>query len=270
MTQPIVLLSFDLEEFDVPDEFGYPIPFEEQVKFSHHGAMRILDVLEKHRVHATFFSTVQFATHAKDVIARLVDGGHELGSHGYYHSQFSEEDLVRSKVALEALAGVDVTGFRMPRMMPVSIKAMAEAGYTYDSSLNPTWVPGRYNHLKEPRGIHRVGSLVEIPASVTPLIRFPLFWISMHALPFKIYERMCRKTLAHDGYLNLYFHPWEFAAIKDPRFPLPWYITKNSGEAFVDRLDRLVQGWKEAGYQFCTTRHLVENSVEPVPAIRRN
>ena len=270
MTRPVVLLSFDLEEFDVPDEFGYPIPFEDQVRFSHDGAMRVLDVLDKHKVQGTFFSTVQFANHAKDVIKRLVEAGHELGSHGFYHSQFSDDDLLRSKVALEAISGTDISGFRMPRMMPVSIQRMVEAGYEYDSSLNPTWIPGRYNHLREPRNIHSVGGILEIPASVTPRFRFPLFWISMHALPLRWYQGLCRRTLDHDGYLNLYFHPWEFADIKDPRFTLPWYITRHAGEPFVDRLDRLVGEWKNAGYRFSTTRAWIENSVKRVPAIRKN
>ena len=35
----------------------------------------------------------------------------------------------------------------MARMMPVSEVEVAKAGYTYNTSLNPTFIPGRYMHL---------------------------------------------------------------------------------------------------------------------------
>ena len=51
----MILLSFDIEEFDVPKEHQVDISMEEQIKVSVEGTTRILDCLERNQVKATFF-----------------------------------------------------------------------------------------------------------------------------------------------------------------------------------------------------------------------
>ena len=115
----MILLSFDIEEFDAPLEHGVELPFEEQMRTSVEGTRKILACLARHRVKATFFCTANFALHAKDLILDIQKGGHEIASHGFYHSSFETADLRKSKEALEELTGQPVNGFRMARMMPV-------------------------------------------------------------------------------------------------------------------------------------------------------
>lgn len=136
----MILLSFDIEEFDVPKEHQVDISMEEQIKVSVEGTTRILDCLERNQVKATFFCTANFALHAPDIIKRIQEGGHEIASHGFYHWTFEVEDLKRSKDQLEEITGTKVYGYRQARMMPVSEKAVYEAGYIYNSSLNPTFI----------------------------------------------------------------------------------------------------------------------------------
>lgn len=239
----MVLLSFDIEEFDMPFEYGKAISFEDQIAISAEGSHKILDLLKKHKLKATFFSTATFAIAAVDVIERIKAEGHELASHTYYHSRFSPDDLLASRLKLEELSGMSVYGFRMPRMMSVDLKVMAEAGYLYNSSVNPTWLPGRYNNLNISRTGFLENDMVQLPASVTPLIRFPLFWLSFHNLPVWIYRAMIKWTYKTDGYINIYFHPWEFHNLDDKgRFGFPSYVIKNSGEAMYSRMDAFM-GW---------------------------
>ena len=65
-----------------------------------------------------------------------------------------------------------IQGYRQPRMFPVSDTELERMGYVYNSSLNPAFIPGRYMHLSEPRTCFMTGKLLQIPASVTPWIRF--------------------------------------------------------------------------------------------------
>ena len=146
-----ILLSFDIEEFDVPREHGVELPMAEQVRISVAGSHALLDVLKKHEVRATLFCTANFAQHAPEIIQRILSEGHELASHGYYHWTFEPADLKKSKDALEALAGVLVRGYRQARMMPVPEAEIYKSGYSYNTSLNPTFIPGRYMHLSAPR-----------------------------------------------------------------------------------------------------------------------
>lgn len=133
----MILLSFDIEEFDAPLEHGVELPFEEQMRTSVEGTRKILACLARHRVKATFFCTANFALHAKDLILDIQKGGHEIASHGFYHSSFETADLRKSKEALEELTGQPVNGFRMARMMPVEEEEIHKAGYLYNSSFEP-------------------------------------------------------------------------------------------------------------------------------------
>ena len=149
----MVLLSFDIEEFDMPLEYGKTISMDDQIAISEHGTITILDLLKKHQVKATFFSTTVFAMAVPDLLRRIVAEGHEVASHTYYHSAFANEDLLLSKQKLEEITKTTVVGLRMPRMYPVDKSEVEKAGYLYNSSINPTFLPGRYNHLDKPEPI---------------------------------------------------------------------------------------------------------------------
>lgn len=244
----MILLSFDIEEFDMPFEYGKDISFEDQISISIKGSNSILDLLAKHQIKATFFSTATFAINAPNIIERIKNEGHELASHTYYHSKFEVADLLSSKLKLEELSGKKVTGFRMPRMMPVDDKEIEKAGYTYNSSINPTYLPGRYNNLKVSRTYYKIGNVLQLPASVSPF-RIPLFWLSFHNFPLWYYKYLAKKTLKKDGYLNIYFHPWEFTDLKDyDRYGFPSYVSKNSGEQMITRMDSFMKWINNQNY----------------------
>lgn len=248
----MVLLSFDIEEFDMPFEYKGTISFEDQISISQIGLTRILDILKKNNVKATFFSTVIFAENSKDLIKRLLQEGHELASHTWFHSDFKVKHLKESREKLEELFSTSVTGLRMPRMMPVDVKEVEDAGYLYNSSVNPTFLPGRYNNLKVSRTYFKEGNVIQIPASVSPNFRIPLFWLSFHNFPLSFYKKLASDTLKKDNYLNIYFHPWEFAEIKNPDFKLPGFTVKNSGNEMVERFDNFVSWLKSKNHQFAT------------------
>ncbi|WP_264521911.1 polysaccharide deacetylase family protein [Flavobacterium sp. N1994] len=254
----MVLLSFDIEEFDLPLEYNKSIDFIDQISISVEGTTAILNILKKHHVKATFFSTATFAIHAPEIIKRIIDEGHEIASHNYYHSDFKVEHLKLSREKLEELTGQEVHGFRMPRMQPVDEIEIFNAGYQYNSSLNPTYIPGRYNNFKKPRTFFKEKGVLQIPASVSPIIRFPLFWLSFHNLPLSIYEFLCKQTLKKDGYLNLYFHPWEFTNLNQPeRFNFPGYVSKNSGVSMIHRMDLFIEWLKKENYSFVTFKEFI-------------
>jgi hypothetical protein len=72
----------------------------------------------------------------------------------------------------------------MPRLKEVEDREIEKAGYEYNSSMNPTYLPGRYNNFFKTRTRYYSNNLLNIPISVTPLIRFPLFWLSFKTFHF--------------------------------------------------------------------------------------
>jgi peptidoglycan/xylan/chitin deacetylase (PgdA/CDA1 family) len=241
---PKVLLTFDLEEFDVPEEYGNKVPFDTQIEVSTIGLNHIIALLDKHNIRCTFFTTATYALQKKEIVKKLSEK-HEIASHGFYHSAFKVEDLKNSREALEQITGKKVTGFRMARLAPVDDMEIEKAGYTYNSSMNPTYIPGRYNHLNKPRTAFRVGKVLNIPTSVSPNMRVPLFWLSFKNFPLWYFKLLMKQTLKRDDVVSLYFHPWEFTDIKN--YKLPKYISKHSGMSMLSRLDKVIGELKQQG-----------------------
>lgn len=255
----MILLSFDIEEFDMPLEYKGEIPFEEQISVSRNGLQKILKILKKHNIKVTFFSTVVFAENNKDLIENLLSEGHELASHTWFHSDFEEKHLAESKQKLEELFSTEVIGLRMPRMSPVSANAVADAGYFYNSSINPTYLPGRYNNFKVSRKPFFQNEVLQFPASVSTMFRIPLFWLSFHNFPLWIYKILSKLSLNSTGFLNIYFHPWEFSDISTPKYKLPKFTFKNTAETMEERFENFIKWGKDNHYQFGTIRDFVKN-----------
>ncbi|WP_246104319.1 polysaccharide deacetylase family protein [Mucilaginibacter corticis] len=191
----MILLSFDIEEFDMPIEYGQPITFEEQLTISTNGILLILDLLKSFNAKATFFCTANYALNRPIIISEIINEGHEIGSHGYNHSDFKIEHLLSSKIALEKIIGLKVIGFRMPKMMRVNEYEIQKAGYIYNSSLNPTFIPGRYNNLNKPRSWFYEYGILQLPASVSSYLRFPLFWLTFHHVPLFVIKECARQPI---------------------------------------------------------------------------
>jgi len=249
-----VLLSFDIEEFDLPLEYGIPIDSELQNSVSREGLISILDTLESLNLRSTFFSTVVFANNNPDLIRRIT-AYHELASHGWEHSHFSDDDLLRSRLELERLFEVPVRGFRRARFGDFNREKLRSAGYTYDSSENPIFLPGRYNNLGCPRKIHEANGIIELPISSSPGIRYPLFWLSFKHTPMSFFRLMSKWSLETDGYLNIFFHPWEFSNLK--KYGLPWIIRRLDGNVMLQRLNRYLL-WLKSMAEFETMGSFVD------------
>lgn len=110
---------------------------------------RLLELLHKHEVRATFFVLGWIAEREKRLIREIAAGGHEIASHGYSHILYHKSDpgevrrdIIMSKQVLEDITGASVYGFRSPGF---SIKKenlwvfeeIGRAGYKYDSSVFP-------------------------------------------------------------------------------------------------------------------------------------
>jgi hypothetical protein len=239
-----ILLTFDVEEFDLPLEYNIPIPIEEQLIVAKQGMDEVHCLLTNHNIRATLFTTARYAIEYPEQIQALSQN-HEIASHTYYHSSFEKKDLLDSRLELERISGNAVKGLRMPRMKKVDMEWVKEAGYTYDSSINPTFLPGRYNNLHLPRTLYKQEGMQRLPASVSPHLRIPLFWLGFKNMPYFLFRKLALQTLKKDGYLSLYFHPWEFTDIS--HYKLPFYVKRHSGNRLSDRLSCLIKDLSDYG-----------------------
>ena len=186
---------------------------------------RILQMLAAQDTKATFFTLGWIAQRYPQLVRRIVDGGHELASHGYGHERASDlteaeflDDITRAKSILEDLGGVAVRGYRAPSFSIGkgnlwAFDALLTAGYRYSSSIYPI----RHDHYgmpDAPRHAHEVRpGLLEVPITTVRLFDrnlpssgggyFRLF-------PYALSRWMLNRVNNADQQSGIfYFHPWE-------------------------------------------------------------
>ncbi|MFF4758496.1 polysaccharide deacetylase [Streptomyces sp. NPDC001292] len=129
------------------------------------GVPRLLRLLRRQDVKATFFVPGFTADTYPAMVRSIVDEGHEVAHHGYLHEPMRGIDAAREAEyldrGLEALdrLGVRPAGYRAPwwEMNWHTPDLLIERGFQYDSSLLDGDTPYRLH------GTESAGSLVEIP-----------------------------------------------------------------------------------------------------------
>lgn len=257
-------LSFDLEEFDIPIEFGIKIKEEDTLRESFEGTKKIMNLLDELKVGATFFVTAKFAEKFPSVIQRLSEK-HEIALHGYKHDSnyktmaydaaFAE--LSKAKRIIERIISKRIYGFRSPRSICPDLKVLKDLGISYDASLHPTYIPGHYNNFFKKRKPYIQENIVRIPTSVTPLIRSPFTWLWFRNLGLT-YAKLCTKAATFtEDYVSIYFHPWEFQNLKS--YALPNYIQRNTGQNLERNLKEYILWCLKNKFRFTTIEEYVRS-----------
>ena len=107
------------------------------------GLPRILGLLSRHDVPATFFVPGYTAELHPDAVAAVLAAGHEIGHHGYMHlrndlvsADEQRAEIERGLAALAAAGAPRPAGYRSPawEMTPETLSLLVEHGFDYDSS----------------------------------------------------------------------------------------------------------------------------------------
>jgi polysaccharide deacetylase family protein (PEP-CTERM system associated) len=189
---------------------------------------RILLMLDGHATKATFFTLGWIAERYPHLVRRIVDGGHELASHGYGHERASDlteanffSDIVSAKKLLEDLSGQEVKGYRAPsfsigKSNLWAFDCLERADYRYSSSIYPI----RHDHYgmpDAPRFAHQVrAGLLEVP--VTTARFFDRNWPAsgggyFRLMPYVMSRWLLQRVNQLDRQSSVfYFHPWEIDA----------------------------------------------------------
>jgi peptidoglycan/xylan/chitin deacetylase (PgdA/CDA1 family) len=134
------------------------------------GVPRILAMLERHAIKSTFFVPGYTAHRYPTVVRSIVEAGHEVAHHSYFHENTvgmdakTEGDMIDLGLrALRDVAGVRPVGYRAPmwEMNYHTPGLLADRGFVYDSSL----MDSDYPYVLAVDATAGATSLVEVPVS---------------------------------------------------------------------------------------------------------
>lgn len=187
----------------------------------------ILGLLDQYRIKATFFTLGWVAERYPAVIRSLVESGHELACHSYWHKRASNQhraefitEIIDTKKLLEDIGGVTVMGYRAPSYSIGSDNLWAHeelmhAGYRYSSSIYPI-SHDHYGMPSAPRfAYHPIddSEFLEIPITTSYMFnrRLPAGGGGyFRFFPYTFSRALLRKVNNEEQQPGIfYFHPWE-------------------------------------------------------------
>lgn len=242
-------LSFDVEDYfhvtgleQVVDRAkweAYPSRFKI-------GMAKILRILDRCGMKATFFFLGWIADRYPEVVAEVGSSGHEVAIHGYGHrliydqrpDEF-EDDLRRALDAVRRAYDGPILGYRAPSFSIRSdtlwaLEIIKGLGFRYDSSIFPIRRE-RYGMADATDRPHEItAGLIEFPMSTVDFLgrRWPVAGGGYFRLyPFAFTCRAIESINRTRGQPAIvYLHPWEF----DPEQPK---IRASLGNTFRHRVN---------------------------------
>jgi peptidoglycan/xylan/chitin deacetylase (PgdA/CDA1 family) len=205
-----------------PENKKRPITLSQGTYGPRIGVPRILAMLRKYDIKASFFVPGISAERHPKAMEAIVSDGHEVALHGYTHdrpdwmeAEREEEELIKSKETLTRIAGTPPKGYISPawEYSSVTLKLLEKHGVEYAADYMGEDVP----FYIEIEG--RQTDMVQLPVNWT-LDDAPLYWFSLlpplnygapYAEPSRVLELWTSEfeTLYEEGaYFHLTMHPF--------------------------------------------------------------
>jgi polysaccharide deacetylase family protein (PEP-CTERM system associated) len=232
------VLTIDIEEYFHPSEVQLSVAGEQWETLPSRvesQTLRILDLLDRRRVMASFFILGWVAERHPKLVRQIVAAGHEIGCHSYAHQLVYEltpaefrRDTERAVAAIEDAGGVRPQAYRAPSYSITAqalwaLEILVECGFLYDSSIYPVahdryGIPGfgRHSQILQTRS----GPICEVPIATVELAGGRIAPVGggayLRLLPYRYTAAGIRRINHRDGQpACIYFHPWEV----DPEQP---------------------------------------------------
>ncbi|MGH8021048.1 MAG: polysaccharide deacetylase family protein [Opitutaceae bacterium] len=224
------ILTIDVEEWFHSDMYSDPSTWVHREVRLPDNLDRILELLERRRVKATFFCLGWVARRHPEQVRKIVAQGHELGCHSDSHRlvhglepKTFEQDTRDALAAIEDVSGQRVRAYRAPAfsITPAcawAFEVLCACGFETDASIFPAerdfggW-PG-FGEARPTIIETSSGRLHEFPINVVHALGRSLVFSGggyFRLVPYRVIRRWTRRS----RYVMSYFHPRDF----DPRQP---------------------------------------------------
>ncbi|MCR4315728.1 MAG: hypothetical protein NUW37_05180 [Planctomycetes bacterium] len=226
-----LLLTFNVEKFDVPQDYGIAFSNDESFACAERGWCSLLSLLDEVKLRATFFVSREMAVRFPGYVECSARWGHEIAVHQPMAPASSAEfsvldlhlELIASRCAMEQPGPGIVTECDTQRQAR-AVYPLA-SGPSFDSS----------SHLRSKNQI-RLGGAKMLPPTISAenLARTKFVWSKL--LPTSLIQTSMYGAIRRTGFIHVYFNNWEFAEL--PRFANPRYnaIVGRTGGIFRESM----------------------------------
>ncbi len=263
MTDHIVCLTFDHDNTSlfIANDRTSPVMLS-RGDFGSVALPRILTLLERESIPATFFVPGHTVESYPADIEAILRHGHEIGHHGWTHRvpatlgrDGEAEELARGLDTLQRATGRRPTGYRSPAwdLSDHSVDLLLDHGFAYDSSLMGHDVDLYPVRRPAPAPLHAP----YVPGEPTSLIEMPVSWVlddfpQFEFMPIK--AGLLRGLAAPSDVLEIWQGDFDWMRANCPRGILtytfhPFVIGRGHRMLF---LERLIAGLRANGATFLT------------------
>jgi len=236
------------------------------------GIPRLLNILNKHNVKATFFVPAKLLEEFPRLFKDLRKKGHEIALHGYDHERFDDLSLKEKEVRIKKSVEIykklfkhGPAGFRAPQMSieRETLKILKKNNFLYDSSYTPfdflqlLFFPKKFKiwfeSFLKPRKIFKLeNNFYEVPLSS---LFIPLTSMTLRILGpvlLRIYLALLKLTNQN---LTFFAHSWDFIETPQSR------IDRHFGhERFILNFKRMIEILYKKG-KYITIEKLVQEKL---------
>jgi len=268
------ILGIDFEEWYHPELIKNHVKVDQKIPKVFKGMDKILDLLNKHNISATFFVVGEILQHDPELIDKIISNDHEIAFHTMHHdridslnfsNKFDDELKEFQKLTNDKSKGFRAPTFSLNKKSSFIIKMLEKYNYIYDSSIMPakTSMYGNPNAEKKPYKItsenlennSENGKLWEFPLMVTKLLgkQIPAAGgFYLRTLPLYMIKNAIKNYEKEHMPACFYVHSWELTPELMPRIPLSKknnFITYHNIEKTLPKLDQLLSSFNFTSFE---------------------
>jgi peptidoglycan-N-acetylglucosamine deacetylase len=253
-----VMLTFDLDAETLwtardPEMAKRPIALSQGRYGTKIGADRVLRLLERYAIPATFFVPGQIIEGNYALVKKILEKGHEIGHHSYSHKwldnlspEEEREEMEKGWQIIKKLIGQPPSGYRSPagEFTPQTFSLLFEYGFKYSSNFYDDEAP--YKHV--------------VDGKKTELVEIPFAW-ALDDAPFFLYSNRLvgRVMAAPSAVLETWRREFDVLYAEDKCYVLamhPQLIGRGSRITILEELIQYIKG--HPGTYFTRCDKLVE------------
>lgn len=282
----MISITVDVEYWWCNEFLKKYLPENKEV-FIHRTVDIVLSLFEKYNVTTTFFVLGDVAERYPEVVEKIYEKGHEIGSHAYSHEPLYRltKEEVENEIKLTNNAIYKITkekpkGFRAPHASITNenkwvFKILKKHSFVYDSSIFPVKT-NLYGLPSAPLGPYFPSSeditkndpnekILEIPISAIRIVKLGKHSVNLpvgggfylRTYPLWFIERAIKKITQEGRPFIAYVHPWEFYD-ELPRLNVPPWIRfeayNGTGIQFLRKVEKILKDFKNVPIEGIITK----------------